>query len=697
MKLQFSKSLYPIFVFSLFLISFQYLVCIDIGSDSAPSRFDVQQYLGNGDRIAGFAAINAGFKLLGASVTATFDSFFPVSGDLELNCGTLSLNTDLVFSDTAQISSLGNITGNDHALETCSSMIRFPSNEMINCCYIPESILDSKSFSYVVQTVDWSHDDEFVTYGYSNGSTVYIGVYGFDGTDLSTNPIATTSISSAGRYVTVRWHPSGYFLAVGIGRSSTVDTIRIFEFDPVAETLIEVSSAPGSPYVLAVSWHPSGDFLATGEYLGVRNIGLYAIDGSGNINPTPLDSIVFSPSGFIYFEALDWNYNGDFLAAAVYRLSSALVVYDFDEISTTLTEDSSAISGQRGIMVDWNKTDTGILAVGFFSGAECLYIVEHDESSSSINVRTTGGISIRTNALDWSGGCLSVGLQTTSNELRSFEYYYDTQTLYPMSYVDFSSSVNSTRWSYDGKYLATGADTNDLRIYQTDCFCSEAGGITFSDLNIFLNNDITFANCYLKFDGESMICGAGNTLTLAPTCTIFVNPDSSLLFKDIEIHGINNGKIQCSDSLSTISFDDVAWVQDGDFTFTVGKFDVLNEFIIGGDEFVFAYQTDQISTISTTGKMVIDNGMTFSYDPPISSKELLSLHAETSELILNSGTLHATSVGMSLDTGRLIFDRNSSLISEGAIESEGILLKESLDVQWLPAVHSNCSGFIVFE
>jgi len=76
---------------------------------------------------------------------------------------------------------------------------------------------------------------------------------------------------------------------------------------------------------------------------------------------------------------------------------------------------------------------------------------------------------------------------------------------------------------------------------------------------------------------------------------------------------------------------------------------------------------------------------------------LLNFHAETSELILNGGTLHATSVGMDLDTGRLVFDRGASLISEGTIEADGILLKNSLDVQWLPAAYSNLSGFIVVE
>ncbi len=60
----------------------------DIGSDTAVTRFNTQQLVADGDRIAGFAALAGGFLMEGITVVATYDSFFPVAGVLDFNFGT---------------------------------------------------------------------------------------------------------------------------------------------------------------------------------------------------------------------------------------------------------------------------------------------------------------------------------------------------------------------------------------------------------------------------------------------------------------------------------------------------------------------------------------------------------------------------------------------------------------------------------
>jgi len=221
--------------------------------------------------------------------------------------------------------------------------------------------------------------------------------------------------------------------------------------------------------------------------------------------------------------------------------------------------------------------------------------------------------------------------------------------------------------------------------------------IILYDVHLILDGNVIFNGAHIIFGGTSIIDGQGFTLSLGPSFTLGVATDSDLVFRDLEIRGINGNKIQCTDSLSTISFEDVEWVQDGNFTFTVGKFDVLDDFILEGDGYSFGYETDQVSTVSTYGKIFLDNGFTFHYDPPIVSHVLFDLYAETSELILNGATLHSTSTGLILETGRLIVDRSSVVSGEGTVDAEAIILASSLDIQQLPAAVLQVEGNVIIE
>lgn len=227
---------------------------------------------------------------------------------------------------------------------------------------------------------------------------------------------------------------------------------------------------------------------------------------------------------------------------------------------------------------------------------------------------------------------------------------------------------------------------------------SDSSDCVFSDLKVFLHANLTFEDCNITFSGDSILNGRGCSLTLGESCTLVIATNSSLLIEDITIKGLEGTKIHCTDSLSTISFHNVELVLDDDYSFTVGKFDVLKDLLIIGDGSSFIYQTDQVSTVSTNGRFILDNGVTFSYDPPVASRELLVLHESTSEFIVNGATLHSTSTGMRLSTGRFIIDRASILSNEGSVDAEAISFASSLDVQWLPAANLDFSqGIIVVE
>jgi len=119
------KKLFWLFFYLPILLSFGFqLFSVDSGSDSLISRKE-NVFFPQGDtdnRMRGFAAFEGGFTLENENTTCVFDSFFPVSGNVDLRGGTLKLEKDLTFNDITNIVSSGEFLGNN------SHSIYFPSN-----------------------------------------------------------------------------------------------------------------------------------------------------------------------------------------------------------------------------------------------------------------------------------------------------------------------------------------------------------------------------------------------------------------------------------------------------------------------------------------------------------------------------------------------------------------------------------------
>ncbi len=112
---------------------------------------------------------------------------------------------------------------------------------------------------------------------------------------------------------------------------------------------------------------------------------------------------------------------------------------------------------------------------------------------------------------------------------------------------------------------------------------------------------------------------------------------------------------------STFSFKDVEWNQNGDYTFTEGRFDLLGLMELKGS-YTFGYLTDQVSTISTNAMLFIDNGFTFSYGPIDSTnRQLIEMKDATSAIYLNGMTLKSSTTGMQLTKGTLFIDHKNFL------------------------------------
>jgi len=700
-----------LFIFSI-CITFP-LYGATIGSYSAVGRFNTQQILNDGDDIAAFAALQGGFSLNGSDVVATFSSEFGVSGDIDLNGGMLVLRRDLVLDNVSSIGFLGDIQGNFHRLQLSETSTCIPDvAENIRDCVV--TLVESISVDMSnVEVVAWSFDERFLAVGgdsFGLNQNVLIN-YEF----INNNLVITDSTfpSTAFEINDIRWHPSEYLFVAVKELGGAPDEVNVFSVNSTTGALTLVSSDAIGSSVQAAAWHPTGDYIAVGTVDNAGEIIIYPVSSGGILDTGGALLFNLIPSRDVQYEAQDWDITGSYLAVGVNTNGSdpELLVYEFnDQPSLSLTLNASEFIGATVTRVDWNRTYTDLVAIGLGTiSGEIVRVYQHDAQAGTLTqVAGIPGIGKVTEGVDWhpDGNCLAISTDFFSGNslFRTYAYNNSTQTFVLATNVqDFTDDVEGVRWSPGGCFVALADDSGAVRVYELIrkvCkICFE-----FSNLTVALTNDADLKGCCIKFSGNSMIDGNGNRLTLDDDCEIQIASDSSLELKDIIIKGIKNSNIQPLDSSSTLSLNSVAWMQDGNFSFTKGHFDVIDEWLLSGDGYTFVYQSDQISTIQEYGCMNLDTGFTFSYDPSINSNLLLHMITDTSKFKLSDATLFATNVGLQLIKGKLIIDGNCSIISEATMNSQAVQFGDGIDssndltVQWLAKSGLEVSsGMVIYD
>lgn len=223
-----------------------------------------------------------------------------------------------------------------------------------------------------------------------------------------------------------------------------------------------------------------------------------------------------------------------------------------------------------------------------------------------------------------------------------------------------------------------------------------------SDSNLYFDNaqDIEFHNTFhlegtWTFSNQNMIEGNGNIIFLEEGGNIVVEQGSSLLLKNMIIQKVSDVNIRCLDNSTTLSLQDVTYVQDGNYSFSIGVLHILGNFELSGTH-TFVYESAQTSTIFSNAKLKLDEGLTFSFDPKwnssftitwidevgeidpwLNARDFLAFQDNSSILQLKGSTLYVTTTGLKLKKGTLRFKEKSFIKSdfnhEFAIE-EGLIL-----------------------
>lgn len=646
---------------------------MNVGSDSAVALFETQQLLDDGDRITGFAALEAGFELVSMNTTATFDSVFPVSGDVSFFGGTLILNQDLIFQEVATIETLGNIQGNGHRLELAATMTCVPEGFPLDLADCTISLVDTEPGGSNTLSVSWSYDDRYIALGRNAGTELQ--VFEFDGTSLTlVDSIETIRVRS------VDWHPSEYYLATATDNAAGDEELIIYSFD--GSSLTEIDSDEQGANLNAVAYHPSGNYLVVGGDSDTREIVLYPVNGDGTLDAASEFVFNLSPNEDVRWDALSWSATGTYLAVGTTAGGTQeCFVMQLEESPLGLVINATFDVPSGNVdTVAFNPFYDDKLAIGGNFPSPELRILQHDPLAGTLTQIEDVAVGNRVRTLGWrrGGQCLAMGRNSgAGTELRIYDYDDATEMLTESQGFELGTIGRSVRWSHSGQYLAVGLNGEILRVYQSNALLNDMC-FEFSDVHVVLNCNVALKNCCLLFSGDSSISGAGKTLSLSPTCTILLDSDSNLLIKDIDLKGIGTAHLAGVDATSTFSFQDVRMYLDNDYTFSQGRFDVIKDLEIIGKNKSFIYQANQVSTIAQCGRLMLDTAVTFSYDPFAATHNLLQFVNHTSELILHSATLHTTT-SLQLTKGHLVVEGQSNLSSESNGVGEGFVFGDGVD------------------
>lgn len=642
-------------------IFFTFAHADDIGSDSVVNRFSIQQSIGDGDRIAGFAAIEKGFRLKGTTVTATFDSFLPVSGPIELNSGKLVLNRDLVFKDPASLVSFGSIMGNGFTVELSPSISAIPkgsddgggSTNNSDCMI---SLLGTFNFDRSVYSVGWSYDSLYLATGLNKNGDEFI-INSWDGITLTQE----ASVDVAGHAFSVDWHPSKDFIAVG-RQSGLGAEIYMYSFNRITKALTLVDSidlGTGQVSVFSVAWHPSGTHLAVATEDSTQEVIIYEVDTNGNFGSSITIDLA-QPA-----KAVAWNPSGTFfiVGAQVGNSFDELRVYSFTAAPLQATLNASVNVGLTVNTVAWNPVND-LIAVGLDVTPGALKLYEHNSGGGTLTLQTTVNALNKVTSVDWhkDGGCLVTATETEfpEGESRSYKLKPDNSLVLVIDF-EIGNDVFCVDWGPNGSYVAAGDKNHNICVFRRDADFVDPNRFVLDNVTLLFNANVTLKDSFVILTGDCILNGRGITLTLDSTTTILIDSSSTVKFQDLIIKGLSDTQLEGVDGTSHIILDNVTFSLDQSYSFTSGCFDINNICKIIGNDFSFIYNSSYQTFVRKNSSLELMGNVIFDYDPLNLNPSLLSFTDSTSKLILNNATFKTTGTGVILTKGMLDVQSDSSL------------------------------------
>lgn len=647
-----------------FFLTANYISATVIGSDTnvaRQARAFFRRATSSSNKMKGFSIFKNGFVLENTDTSADFDAFFPVSGDIVLNGGTLNLLGDIEFKNPFRIG-VGTIIGNEFALEFPRSIsyLDFPSQYYVKLIV---NLVDQATTGNDVYSIDWSYDDAYLAVGLQgSGGNNELKIFSFDGTTLT--EIASEDFG-ANNLNTVRWSPSTDYIITGAASGGA--ELKSWLFTRGVNTLQEIGSV-NFGIVKAVVWSPNNSYVAVGGQ-NTNTVSVYPIAAGlfGSVSTGTLGETVT-----VRNNALHWNGAGDHLAVGLQQsVQAELKMFSWN--GSALSAAGETELGVHCEGVAW-RPSSSLIAVGLGSGSERLRIYSYDAATDTLtelqSARTNATQTIYGVAWDADGRYLAVAKGYAAQGYELELYYFDDtdNTLHLVSGYSPDSTSRAVAWAHSGDYVANGDDAGECYTFNF-----EGQPFRFRDLKIYFSSEVR-AHAAIHFQGDCVLNGGGNILQLSPTSSLVVEPGATLKLEDITIKGVGADNIYCMDSSSVLSMRDVHWMQDSDMTFTTGSM-LFNSSVTMAGEATLSYQSLQTSTVVTKSELTLDPLFTFAYAPlGGADSTLLAFEDGSSKLVLNGATITTNGAGLHLKKGKLLIERDSFLFADSA---NGITLGNS--------------------
>jgi hypothetical protein len=180
--------------------------------------------------------------------------------------------------------------------------------------------------------------------------------------------------------------------------------------------------------------------------------------------------------------------------------------------------------------------------------------------------------------------------------------------------------------------------------------------------DITLGNNLVLTQTW-TFQGDCLINGNGNVIALQGAGEIVVDSGATLVINDVNFACVKGYNIRCVDNSSTLVLTGGSLDLESDYSFTVGSLLISGDCLIKGDgnDVTFAYQSAMTMTLNMEASLLIDYGVTFSFD---SGQNNFYNAGCGAQFILNGATLHVTGEGLNLTGGILVLGENSQLYIE---------------------------------
>jgi 6-phosphogluconolactonase (cycloisomerase 2 family) len=654
-----------------------------LGSDSTTSQAIAYSLLnGSENRIANYALMANGFGLQDSSTTCSFDSVYSTSRLILTSGGKLFLNKDLILDSKYPFPAGAQVFGNHHYifLKKLGSDLEF-----LNGSFGGLQELDNYDMGNIVYTVDWSYDDKYVSAGKNNGGLDDLRVFEFDGQNLT----SVFSLDFTNHVNSVRWHPTGYFLAVGLQSISGAD-LFIYSWDPETTSLTLLSSFDIAGNVWAVDWSANGSYLAVGRSNGLVRI--YSFDGTVVSFVTELN--LTGPNITLQKNALSWNYEGTLLAVGLSQRPQPrqrLRVLSFD--GSSLTQVAAVDPGANLLAADW-RPDSNIIAIGLSGSSPRTKIYEY--TNGTLVDITPSNLAEPSNcySVHWSsdGNYLSVGrLNGAGVTLRNYYFDQDTNSIFLYAQINPLVRAESVRWSHNQKYVAMGNRNDVVYIYgfnQTD--------LEFFDTNLILSDDLKISTT-VTFFNESSIYGNGSSLDFLDSGFLRVGESSTLKLSNLELRGLRESNLSCLSDDSYLILENCNLNLLDDYVFEKGQI-LFNKDVnvLGASQFTFAGSLPLV--INKNSQLSFSKGITFNYYPAVNDRDLIFMYDKSSNLFLDEMQLNSANKGLRFSRGTLFFDNLVTLNSAGTTPFDSISFvlddsDESVDLNLLAGANLKVFGY----